>query len=243
MDRPQVGDQLHHHRRPAVVTGTLTHDERLRDVLAAMYGTGRDAQERHDEAVENLRREPREMTVAIIAAYGRCPAGDYPGRQALVYAAGVMRDAGTLPFLASVALSEVPPEASSDSHSFSTVAEETIIRMSAVDGIAYHASRGDKEALEILLRCVESRAFSVRRAAVTGLLATEQGKKLRPRLEAMIPKEQHFVFHLKQIHVSEAIQVKDPRRHLVEGYQEFGERKPEVPGPRRGRTPKTKKKK
>jgi len=242
MDKPQVGDRLNNNPRLAVVTGTLTHDERLRNVLAAMYGAGMDAQEQHDKAVENLRREPREMMVAIIAAYGRCPAGDYPGRQALVYAAGVMRDAGALPFLASVALTEVPAEASSDPDSFSTVAEETIIRMSAVEGISDHASRGDKEAIKILLRCVESRAFSVRRAAVTGLLATEQRKRLRPRLEALIPKEQHFIFDLKQIHVKDAIQVKDPRRHLIEGYQEFGENKPKVPGPRPGRTPKTKKK-
>ena len=242
MDKPQVGDRLHSNQRPAVVTGTLTHDERLRDVLAAMYGAGPDAQGQHDKAVEDLRRDRREMMVAIIAAYGRCPAGDYPARQALVYVASVMRDVGALPFLASVALMEVPQEASSDPDSFSTVAEETIIRMSALDGISYHASHGDKEATEILLRCVESRAFSVRRAAVTGLLATEQGKKLRPRLEALLPKVQHFVFDLKQTHVKEAIQVKDPRRHLVEGYQEFGESKPKARVTRSGRTPKTKKK-
>jgi hypothetical protein len=242
MDKPQVGDQLHVHDKPSVVTSGLTHAARLQEVLAAMYGIGEDAKDHYDKAVENLKRDPQGMMVAIIAAYGRCPAGDYPQRHALVCAASAMGDASALPFLASVALSEIPAEASTDPHSFSTVAEETIVRMSAVDGIAHHASRAEKHAVEILLRCVESRSFSIRRAAVTGLMATDQGKKLRPKMEALIPKDQHFVFDLKKVRVNEAIQVKDPRRHLVRGYEDFGERKPVVPGPRPGRAVKPKKK-
>lgn len=242
MDRPQIGDQLHVHGKPSSVTSGLTHAARLRDALAAMYAIGEDAKDLYDRAVENLKRDPEEMMVAIIAAYGRCPAADYPQRHALVCAASVMGHGGALPFLASVALSEIPAEASTDPHSFSTVAEETIIRMSAVDGIAHHAYHGDKHAIELLLRCIESRSFSIRRAAVTGLMATPAGKHLRPQMEALIPKDQHFVFDLRKVHVSEAIQIKDPTRHLVKDYKDFGERKPEVSGSGRdsGNKPKTK---
>lgn len=242
MDNPQVGDQLYLDDKVSGVTGDLTHAARLRDALAAMYAVSEDAKDLYDRAVESLKRDPEEMTVAIIAAYGRCPSGDYPQRHALVCAASVMGNAGALPFLASVALSEIPTEASSNPHSFSTVAEETIIRMSAVDGIAHHAHAGDKRAIEILMRCVESRSFSIRRAAVTGIMGTREGKKLRSRMEALIPKEEHFVFRLRKVHVSEAIQVKDPTRHLVKDYKDFGEHKPEVSGrgDRRGPNPKTK---
>jgi hypothetical protein len=241
MDRPQVGDQLHKQERPPRSTGGLTHSALLRDVLAGMYSTGDDATFRYDQAIESLRRDPEEMMVAIAAAYGHCPVGDYPQRHALVSAASVMAHEAALPFLASVALSDIPPEAARDPHSFSTVAEETIIRMSAVDGIAHHASRGVGDAVELLLRCVESPAFSIRRAAVTALMATPEGQRLRPRMEALVPRDQHFIFDLKKVSVAEAIQVKDPTRHLTRPHKEFGERKPGIAASNKGRgKPKTK---
>jgi hypothetical protein len=228
MDRPQVGDQLQRHEGPTRAAGGLTHAARLQAVLVGLYANGEDVQFRYDQAIENLKRDPEEMMVAIIAAYGHCRASDYPQRHALVMAASVMNHESALPFLGSVALSDIPPEAASDPHSFSTVAEETIIRMSAVDGIAQHASRGVRHAIDLLLRCVESSAFSIRRAAVTGLLATPEGQRLRPQMEAFIPKDQHFIFDLKKVPVREAIQVKDPTQHLTKGYEEFGERKPGI---------------
>jgi hypothetical protein len=228
MDKPQVGDQLHKHERSSRTAGALTHSARLRDALSDMYSSGDDATFRHDRAVENLKRDPEEMMVAISAAYGHCLADDYPQRHALVSAASVIGHECTLPFLASVALSDIPPEAASDPHSFSTVAEETMIRMTAVDGIARHASRGVGPATELLLRCVESPAFSIRRAAVTALMATPEGPRLRPRIEALIPKDQQFIFDLKKVSVREAIQVRDPTRHLSKAYDESVEQKPRI---------------
>ena len=127
-------------------------------------------------------------------------------------------------------MSEVPPEAAKDPHSFSTVAEETIIRTSAVDAIARYASAGLQKAINLLLRCAESPAFSIRRAVVNGLVASPEGQRLRPRLEALIPKEQHFIFNLKeQVSVRDAIQVKDPTRHLSKNYELNGQ-KPRIRG-------------
>jgi len=228
MDRPQVGDQLQKRESATRLTGALTHAARLQDALSGLFAGGDDAQFRYDQAVDSLNRDPEQMMVAISAAYGHCPVTDYPQRHALVAAASRLRDEGALPFLASVALSEIPPEGSKDPHSFSTVGEETIIRMSAVDSIARHAARGLQLAIDLLLRCVESPAFSVRRAAVSGLMATREWQNLRPRMEAIIPKEQHFIFDLKNVSVRDAIQVKDPTKHLVEGYEPFRGQKPHI---------------
>src|SRR5712691_11762761 len=90
MNTPQVGDKLDMYRRPPSIPVDLLDSARLRDVITAMYAGGPDAQEMHDQAVESLKRDPEGMMVAIIAAYGRCPAGDYPLRQALVHAATLM---------------------------------------------------------------------------------------------------------------------------------------------------------
>jgi hypothetical protein len=195
-----------------------------------MYAVGDDANDRHDQGLDSLRRDPAETMVAIVAAYGGCPAGDYAQRQALVRAAGMLGHSGSLPFLASVALAEIPPEGAADPHSFSTVAEETIIRMTAVDGIVRRAQDGDEGAAEILMRCVESPSFSVRRTAVSGLMSTPYGVERRGDIEARVPSDQRFIFEFKQVPVSEAIQVEDPTRHLSDRYREPGEPKPAIPG-------------
>ena len=230
MDKPQVGDQLHTQRRPSIAYGGLTHAGRLQAALQAMYASGQDTQDAYNEAVENLKRDPEDMLVAIAAAYGRSLAGDYAQRQALVHAAAVIGHPATLPFLGSVALSEIPAETAGDSHGFSTVAEETIIRTTAADAIAKFAHTGDKRAIDLLVRCVESPSFSLRRAAVFGLMNSRKGKALRPRLKALVPKEQHFIFDLKKTAVRQALQVKDPTRHLAKDHKGYDERKPVIAG-------------
>lgn len=229
-ETPRVGDHLHPAAQPSFAMGALTGSARLREALAAMYATGDDASDVHDRAVEKLKQYPEETTVAITAAYGHSPAGDYAQRQALVRAAGVIDYSGILPFLASVALSEIPDERSAEPHSFSTVAEETIIRIIAVEGIAGLAQAGNEGAAEVLMKCVESRSFSVRRTAVTGLMSTPYGKERRSDIEAMVPLDQRFIFKLKKVSVTEAIQVRDPTRHLMSTYRESGEPKPAVMG-------------
>jgi hypothetical protein len=239
MDKPRVGDQLHMHRARSTVAGDLTHTDRLRDAIGAMYASGSDAQALYEQAAKTLKREPEAMMVAIIAAYGGCQPRDYSQRQALVQAAAVIGHKAAVPFLASVALSEIPPEISSDSHGFSTVAEETIIRTTAVDALTEQARAGERQVIEELIRCVASPSFSLRRAAVTGLMSLSEGKNLRRRLEALVPKDQHFVFALKKTPVRQALQVKDPTRHLTHPHYEFSERKPDVAGRGDGRPPKT----
>lgn len=229
METPRAGDHLQSKRQGQDVGGGLAGSARLRAALADMYAVGDDANYRHDQAVESLRRDPEEAMVAIVAAYGRCPAGDYAQRQALVRAASVLGHSESLPFLTSVALAEIPLEQAADPHSFSTVAEETIIRMTAVDGIVQRAQNGDERAAEILMRCVESPSFSVRRAAVSGLMSMPYGDERRSDIEARVPSDQHFIFELKRIPVSEAIQVEDPTRHLAERSREPSEPKPAIP--------------
>lgn len=230
MDTPSVGDQLQPSRQPSDIAGGLTGSARLRAALTSMYAVGDDANDRHDQGLDSLRQNPEETVVAIVAAYGRCPSGDYAQRQALVRTAGVLGYSGSLPFLASVALAEIPLEQAEDPHSFSTVAEETIIRMTAVDGIVQRAQDGDEEAGEILMRCVESPSFSVRRTAVSGLVSTPYGDARRRDIEALVPSDQRFIFDLKQIPVVEAIQVEDPARYLSDQQREPGEPKPALPG-------------
>jgi hypothetical protein len=54
-------------------------------------------------------------------------------------AAAELQHPAALPFLFNLVLTPIPPEESPDPHSFSTVAEETILRTTAVEGIGHLA--------------------------------------------------------------------------------------------------------
>jgi hypothetical protein len=234
---PQVGDHLRPSKQPSSETTRLAGAGRLKEALREMYSQGEDAADRHDRAVESLKDDPEETMVAVTAAYGRCPTEDYPQRQALVRTAGTIEDPGMLPFLASVALSEIPPEQSPDPHGFSTVAEETIISMTAVEAISRLAQKGDERASEILMKCVESPSFSVRRTAVTELMSTPYGADRRADIEALVPPELRFIFDMKKTSITEVRQVEDPTRHLNSPYSDPGEPKPATPGDRNSSNP------
>ena len=168
--------------------------------------------------------------VALAAAFGRCSAGDYAQRQALVRAAGVIDDASALPFLASVALSEIPDEQSAEPHTFSTVAEETIIRMIAVEGIARLAHDGDERAAELLMKCVQSQSFSVpkNRSYEPDVDSLREGASRRYR--SIGPTRPTLHLRVKKIRSPRPFKYQDPTRHLTSPYRESGEAKPAVLG-------------
>jgi hypothetical protein len=228
MTIPQVGDKLN--KRPQQQHGThfLVYDAELRAFLGIMYATGEDAEDRYHQALEGLRSRAPEIMVALVGAYAKASESDYPHRHALVQVASALRHDAALPFLSVVVSSPFPEEQSEDTDSFSTVAEETIIRMSAVDGIAVLASKGNKEAIEALMSFLTIPSFSIRRASVMGLLDAGDGRRLRKRMRALIPEDQHFIFDLKKAYVREAAQIKDPRRHLAEHAHDYETSKPDV---------------
>lgn len=225
---PQVGDELN--KRPQQEHGTefLVHDSQLRAFLGIMYATGEDAEDRYHQALEALRSRASEIMVALVGAYAKASQSDYPHRHALVQVASALKHDAALPFLSVVVSSHFPEEQSEDTDSFSTVAEETIIRMSAVDGIAVLARQGNKPAIEALMSFLTIPSFSIRRASVMGLLDAGDGRRLRKRMRALIPEDQHFIFDLKKTHVREAAQIKDPRRHLAEHAHDYGTSKPDL---------------
>jgi hypothetical protein len=202
-----------------------------------MHTSGENAEADYRQTLEVLRRDPESTMIAITGAYSVSPERAYPRRHALVQAAVALEHESALPFLANVVLSPIPPEGMPDAHAFSTVAEETIIRMSAVDGIAAIARAGSGAAVETLISFLGIPSFSVRRSAVMGVLSTRGGARYRRRMQGLIPSDQHFIFNMKKVHVGEAVQVNDPRRHLAPHAREFDAPKPEVPLARPNDTP------
>lgn len=188
---------------------------RVLAVLEAMHAAGEDAEERYQEAVRDLHENVGEAIVVIARLECEAPRQDYATRWALVHLVAEMEEPAALPLLKQLALAPIPPEESDDPHS-STVAEETIIRTTAVDGVAALAKNGNEEALEALLDFAHLPSFSIRRAAVQGLLSTPKGDDYRDRIRDCLPKDQQFLLDLKKLDVRKAPQVDDPLQHLSE---------------------------
>lgn len=187
----------------------------LRNFFATMNVVGDDAQERYRRALADLRKRADLVLVEIARAQNDCDRGDYPARWAHVHAAAELRHPAALPFLLNLVLTPIPPEEAPDPHSFSTVAEETILRTTAVEGIGYLAKeRG--EAVEALFECLKQPSLSVRRAAIQSLLKTPRGRRLRARIAGMLPEDQRFLLNLKTVEVRDVPQIKRPQRHLSE---------------------------
>ncbi len=101
-------------------------------------------------------------------------------------------------------------------YSTSTVAEETILRTTAVDGVARLASGGSKEAVEALFDFLDVPSLSVKRAAVEHLMGVKQGESLRGRIEERLCPEYRFLRDVRPIDVRKVTQITDPEKDLTD---------------------------
>jgi hypothetical protein len=214
---------------------------RLERYLAALYASGEDSEQRHDRALDDLRSDAGEVVIAIAKAGGCCDSTDYPRRWALVYAATRLEHEAALPYFRELVFAPIPASKRPVGHRNTVAREETILRTTAIDGVARLAARGDKRALEILHEFLRVPSISIRRASVQGILAAEPWA--RDRLAELLPPEHRFLLDVKQLPAPNAPQVRDPTVHLRDPGARPKKPAPDLPDrtrrrPRR-RSPKT----
>jgi HEAT repeat protein len=204
-----------------------------------MNAQGDGAEEEYRAALEALREKAAEAIIEIVRREHACATWDYPSRWGLVYASAALEEPAALPFFRTLVLEPIPREMSTDPHSYSTVAEETILRTTAVDGVAALARRGDERAIEALYDFLSVPSFSVKRAAVQGLLGAEQGESLRDRVaEQLCPEDRHLL-EIRALDVRKVTQIDDPEAHLSEDQRDDAAQiAPDLPDRRRENTTK-----
>ena len=188
----------------------------LRNFLGAMYAVGEDAEAEYQRALRDLRHDPGASVSGIAVAYGASRTRDYPGRWALIFAAGELQHPAALPFLVSVAETPLPPEPAEPGHGFSVVGEETILRTTALEAIGHLVEERREPATAALLRALRQPSLSIRRAAVQALKRAGAAGELIERIRAELPPDLHFLLTLSTPQVHEVAQVPDPRRFLSE---------------------------
>jgi len=206
----------------------------LRDSLNLMNDPRAEAGERRADALSEMRQRAGDVVVEIAAAEAAADRENYPLRFQLVHTAAELKRPEALPFLRQFVRTRIPPERSSDPHSYSTVAEETILRTTAVEGVEQLAAEGNNEAREALFEFLRQDSLSIRRAAVQALLATG-GEGMRRRIQQALPEQQRFLLDIRRVEPDEVPQIEDPQRHLKEQRRPGGTPPaPELPNDRPG---------
>lgn len=228
-EEPRVSDSLNTRRTNSNQISNSPASRLLSNFLQVMNITGTNAQSVYDRALVGLRERPEEVIIEIARAMNGCDPTDYPQQWALIHAAVELRHRAVLPLLRSIVLTPIPPEESPNPHSFSTVAEETILRTTAVEGIEYLAVNGDQTAIDSLLEFLSLPSLSIRRAAIQGILATKDGQQLRGQMAERLPRDQQFLLDIKRVTVRDVPQVRDPDEGIGKGKTTPAPRLPDEP--------------
>lgn len=204
---------------------------RLENFLRVAYKHGPGVEDEYERTVADLRKEPEGTVIEIAKMMGASAANDFPLRWALIFAACELRHRAALALLTNIVDTPLPEEPKPPAHGFSIVANETILRTTAIDGIGELAKAGNKEAYEALFRVVRTPSISMRRAAVQAILQAGRSGAVANKLKSLLPPEQHFLLTLKRPSVDEVPQVKKPQQYLSEEARQRSSLKPpEVPG-------------
>lgn len=231
-ENPSMDDSLKQKENRSNPISESPAGKLLRNFIAAINAYGEDAQEAYEEALEAMRKQAEEVIVEIAQASGHCHQNDFPFRWALVHAAAELRHPETIPYLANLVKTPIPPERSKKSHSFSTVAEETILRTTAIEGIEKLRDECENEEInELLFEFLKLPSLSIRRAAVQALLTEKDNKNQGKRIAEMLPEDQHFLLDIERKNVDDVPQVEEPYRHLKESAKNREEKEsaPRIP--------------
>jgi hypothetical protein len=142
------------------------------DAVNKMGGVGEDAEDNYQRALTALAQRADDAVDVIVTEYEALPEERYLDRWSLVHLLAELRQPAAAGALNRIITSRIPAEKARGSHDASTVAEEVMIRTTAVEGVVRLSADGLEEARKILLRHARNRTFSIRRASVQGLMET-----------------------------------------------------------------------
>ncbi len=157
------------------------------EAINRMGGVGDDAEENYKKALSSLTKWGPRVLDVIVAEYEDIPEDRYLDRWSLVQLIVELRYPEAVKPLNRIIAARIPAEKVKKSHDMSTVAEEVMIRTTAVEGLVRLSADGVPEARDVLLKHAGHRTFSIRRACVQGLMETgtdEDKRKLRRLLKA-----------------------------------------------------------
>jgi hypothetical protein len=186
-------------------------DPAIGEFLDAIHICSSEDEDRYLAARARLRADPVAAARYIEAAYQSATVDELTLRQSLLLAAAALEHPAVLPFLGELARRPVTGEIK---HDGGRAAEESALRLVAVDGIDAIARTGNTQAADLLVALVASPDRAVQAAAV---IALKYSSRHRDRFEeacALLPADRGYLIDVRRADVREVPQIADPRRHL-----------------------------
>lgn len=177
---------------PAKATLTPV-DQNVHQAVKQLHSLNSD---KYAASLVTLRQSAADAAPAIKHTYAALPAESYVERWSLVKVLADMNHPATLKPLENIATAPLPAAQGGDATH--VLAEETIIRTTAAEGIAQLAATGQADALAALLQNCQSPVFSVKQVSVQAYLAAG-GPTARATLERLLPPAQHFVLDIRAV--------------------------------------------
>jgi len=186
-------------------------DPVLGEFLDALHSCSSEDDGRYLAARARLRADPEATARHIEAAYEAASTNELTLRQSLLLAAAALEHPAVLAFLGELARSPVTGEIE---HDGGRAAEESALRLVAVDGIEAVVRTGDAQAADLLLMLVASPDRAVQAAAIVALKYSEHHRDRFARACAMLPPDKAYLADLRRATVWDVPQIADPRRSL-----------------------------
>lgn len=192
--RPAIPEEADSEYAPLVVAA-----------LAQMSGAEPDAEARYQATLQALSVEPQAAADTIAAIYRATPEDQYVERWSQVHLMSDLEITESLAMFEELLSTPIPPEKAPGMVTYSTVGEETMIRMTAVEGIGRLAARDDRKALAALREHTRHESFSVRRAAIQAYIDVV-GEEGREELRYELPEEDQFILDVRRASIQEVPQ-------------------------------------
>ena len=171
------------------------------DAINRMGGVGDDAEESYRHALRSLTKWGPGVLDVIVAEYDDLPEDRYLDRWSLVQLLVELRYPEAVKPLNRIIAARIPAEKARKSHDMSTVAEEVMIRTTAVEGLVRLSADGVAEARDVLLKHAAHRTFSIRRACVQGLMQTGTDDDKRKLRRLLKERKEEGLLKIKQVDV------------------------------------------
>lgn len=198
--------------RPTTTEGSPWRESQLspaiNNFLAAFHTAQSETDAHFLEALGQLRSDATNHSQQISLAFGQLDALQFGARRSLLYTARYLAHASSLPFLVEIAKQKPGGELS---HEGNRMAEESMLRSIAVDGIEQIARQENSQAVEALMTLCNS---SDRLVQASSVVALKYLNVPLDRLRSAVPRDRLYLLDLVRVDIRDVPQIMDPRQHL-----------------------------
>ncbi|MBI3540710.1 MAG: hypothetical protein HY073_00965 [Deltaproteobacteria bacterium] len=156
---------------------------------------------KYQASLVNLQKHGKEAVQILADEYKVTPTESYFERWLLVHTMAQIEDPSNLNHFRKLLMSPIPPEKSQDTHHFSTVEQEVVIRLATLNGSEVLAQKGNAQAKALLLETIKANRHPVltREAVVAYMASAPDEDEAKKELRSVLPADSKSLIELKRL--------------------------------------------